>query len=216
MNTNQILDLKAAHPALWDQARKAYEDGNAGRFLISAYSSQNALEMVFDNIWLLKRRGIYDQCLLEAFTGGRMNHHTWSESVLDFMFSETDRERLRKAGEPLPGRGPFEIFRGVAGRGRARRLKGYCWTASIDVACWFASRFSMDHPAVLVATVPADEVLAYVNNRNEEEFICKPKDHGRLALSASEMEHRAKTHTHRLEEQRRGKLKALRMKHRRS
>jgi hypothetical protein len=216
VNTGRVLDLKEAHPALWDQARKAYEDGDAGRFLISAYSNQCALAMVFDNIWLLKQRGIYEQCLLEAFTGCRVNHHEWPEGVLDFMFREADHERLRRAGEPLPGQGPFEVYRGVAGRGRARRLRGYCWTASIDAACWFAARLNLAHPAVLFAAVSAAEVLAYTNDRDEEEFICKPKEQKRLVLCMSEIEDRARTHTRHLEERQKEKLKALKMKHRRS
>src|SRR5262245_16723139 len=88
------------------------------------------------------------------------------------MFQIADVKQLRAARDPLPSKGPFVIYRGVAGRGRARCIRGLSWTASLKCAAWFASRFSgLPDPAVYRVTVNEASVLAYLNCRNEQEFI---------------------------------------------
>ena len=88
-----------------------------------------------------------------------------------------DSERLRACGDPLPGHGPFTIFRGVAGRGSARRVRGLSWTGSQERAEWFAQRLAriLPNPAVFKVTVSEADVIAYVHSgkqgRGEEEFI---------------------------------------------
>ena len=80
----------------------------------------------------------------------------------------------------MPGPGPFELFRGVAGRGRARRVRGFSWTASEKTAEWFADRageWGLHDPAVFRMEVNADNVFAYCNEREEQEFIV---DHSAL------------------------------------
>ncbi len=87
-----------------------------------------------------------------------------------------DRERLRAAEGPLPGPGPFTVYRGVAGRGRQRNVRGFSWTGTLDLARWFAGRaayvFSrLADPTVFVLTVPVDAVLFYTNDRQEDEYV---------------------------------------------
>jgi len=45
----------------------------------------------------------------------------------DYEFFQADRARLRALGDALPGPGPFTLFRGVAGRGAKRRVRGLSW-----------------------------------------------------------------------------------------
>jgi hypothetical protein len=47
--------------------------------------------------------------LLEAFMGIRTNNHRFPLVDLRDMFARADRERLRRAGDPLPGPGPFTL-----------------------------------------------------------------------------------------------------------
>ncbi len=87
------------------------------------------------------------------------------------MFQSADRARLRAEGDPLPGHGPFTIYRGVAGDEPVRRVCGLSWTASLEMAREFAERFALPDPGVYQITVEESNVLAYVNAKGEEEFI---------------------------------------------
>ncbi len=83
------------------------------------------------------------------------------------------RDRISQAaGDPLPRRGPYTIYRGVSGRGSARYVKGISWTANLDRERWFASLFDyLGDPAVFRVTVDETDILGYYNGRNEEEFL---------------------------------------------
>ncbi len=153
----------------------ALDAGDAGGFLVTA-SNEYGLDLVYFNMTELQARGLYERALLDAFIDTRTNNRHWPLRELMGMFEIADRERLRAAGDPLPGPGPFTIYRGVAGRGRARRVRGLSWTRSLERAQWFADRgpwFGLKDPAVFRVTVEANDVLAYCNGsyREEEEFI---------------------------------------------
>jgi hypothetical protein len=185
--TKPTLNLDVVSPVLRAQTVEAFEQGDAICFVMGV-ENHNSLGLVFDNCGALLARGIYEKCLVEAFIGTRTNHHNWHRGVLEWMFSIADRDKLRAAGDPLPGDGPFALYRGVAGRGRARRLRGMSWTSSLPCACWFATRFDFAHPAVLSLTVNASDVLCYDDNRGEAEFIVRPPALvPRLALSPEAM-----------------------------
>jgi hypothetical protein len=75
-----------------------------------------------------------------------------------------------------PGRSLW--YRGVAGRGRDRRVRGLSWTGSIELA----SGFAQDHarrlewctfpdPGVYRITIAENAVLAYTNQDEEQEFV---------------------------------------------
>jgi len=185
------LDLSGFEADFHDHARKAFADGDGEAFVQLAF--RGLLKAVVDNLGPLKKRGIYEQSLLTAFTDCKVNHHLSPEDLLDSLFRFADPTRLREAGEPLPGTGPFILYRGVAGTGESRRLRGYSWTSSLDVACWYAVRFPwLASPAVLTATVPAEDILAYVDCRSEQEFFCKPRKWSRLKMTREEIEAGAK------------------------
>jgi hypothetical protein len=163
-------------PNLNDLARAALETRNALGFLSYA-SNEYSLELVYCNAGPLESLGIYEVALLEAFTATRTNNRKWPIHELRWLFENADISRLRAAGDPLPSSGRFTIYRGVAGRGPARRVGGFSWTGSLDKARWFADRagqWGLYDPAVYQLTVDESSILAYVNHRQEDEFIIVP------------------------------------------
>ena len=184
------LNLRAAEPQLINQARQAFEEGDSRGF-VGCAPSQARLLFVADNVIPLQAKGIYEPCLLTAFVATRVSNWEWPETALDFLFRSADRAKLRAAGEPLPGEGPFLISRGVAGTGPARRPRGYSWTDSPDGACWFATRWDLPDPEVLTAEVQKDEIFAYVDDRVEREFVTKPARFTRYEIAVDEMRKRA-------------------------
>jgi hypothetical protein len=70
----------------------------------------------------LRRHGVYEKALLHAFTN--TSHATCSLDMLARLFRAADRGCLRAASDPLPGAGPFMVYRGVAGPEPERRVEG--------------------------------------------------------------------------------------------
>jgi hypothetical protein len=165
----QEIWIEEIEPARRDAAVDALEKGDVIGFL-GCTDNAYGLKLVFMNIGPLRTRGLYETALVNAFTAVSTNHSIWRRDTLAYMFSVADRERLRQAGDPLP-KPPYTVYRGVAGRGRARRVCGYSWTRSLERAKWFANRFSFHDPAVYSVTVDEADILAYINDRNEQEFI---------------------------------------------
>lgn len=120
---------------------------------------------------LLKELDLYERGLLHALIASRTNNYVPREKI-PWLIEHADRAKLLAAGDPLPGSDPFLLYRGVAGRGSARRVRGLSWTSSLDRARFFARRYPQLHdPAVFRVTVSAEQVLAYTNERKEEEFL---------------------------------------------
>ena len=154
-----------------ERARAALEAGNAVGFLCLADNTLG-LDLVEMNRQALVERGIYEAALLHALTATRLNFHYVPRARIAWLLHSADREKLRAAGEPLAGEGPFQLYRGVAGRGPARRVRGLHWTGSFQQAQWFACRFDwLDAPSVFEATVPASAILAYILDRDEDEYL---------------------------------------------
>jgi hypothetical protein len=141
------------------------------------------LAFVLDNIAWLKSLGKYEKTLFDSYTITRLNFQGWQLALLKQLFNMADRPALLAAGDPLPGAGPFTVFRGVAGKGAKRRLRGISWTADRDRAIWFAKRFAgrgLETPAVFCAVITAAQVYAYTNDRKEQEFLCDIGDGDKL------------------------------------
>jgi len=94
----------------------------------------------------------------------------------DYEFFQADRARLRALGDALPGPGPFTLFRGVAGRGAKRRVRGLSWTDDVTRARWFAQRHAsrLGLPAVYRTVASHEDVFAFLNAREEREFVILP------------------------------------------
>jgi hypothetical protein len=189
LNWSEQLNLRHVPRFLRTDAIDAFEEGDEIGFLGVA-DNQLGLAIVFDNALPLKRRGMYEKALIQAFTGTRTNNLMYQLWVIDDLFREADADRLREAGDPMPGEGPFTLYRGVAGTNRTRRIAGLSWTRNIDVACWFAARLDLPSPSVYTATVQTNQVLCYVHDRHEEEFICRVKKPTILDISEDEIRER--------------------------
>lgn len=193
MPTATGLNLRHVPPSLHGAAREHFEQGDVLGLLCMA-DNQSGLDIVRDNWQILKDAGLYERALLEAYIGCRVNNVAHPKSMLDLLFWLADRSRLRDCGSPLPGRGPFVLYRGVAGTGRRRRINGHSWTESLGVACWFAGRaaiYRLADPAIYTTTVTARAVFAYCADRGEAEFICNVRKPTRLALTAEEIRERS-------------------------
>lgn len=168
----QLVD--AVPPALAEQADGCLGDGDPGGWL-GCEDSTKSLRLVWEHSRPLKLLGLYERALLTAFEATRTNNHGWPAQNLRRLFEDADRRRLRKEGDPLPGPGPFQLYRGVGGRGPARRIStGISWTGTRELAEWFAQRagwFGLHDPGVYSVTVNADDVFAYWNQRSEDEFL---------------------------------------------
>jgi hypothetical protein len=181
------------HPipvSLRASAVSALEAGDVLGFLCCAPNTYG-LHLVLFNRRVLLKRELYERALLHAYAGTRTNWVAWPNREIAGLFACADRQRLRAAGDPLPGPGPFVLFRGVAGRGRARRIRGFSWTASAERALWFADRaalFGLADPAVYTVTVKESDVLAYVNDREEQEFLVRvPASAAPVRVPAAEL-----------------------------
>jgi len=166
------LNLDLIAPSLRVAAVDALKQGDVLGFLIkSERGNTDWLAIVGANASALRERGLYEEVLIHAWEGTRTNHASADPMLLERLFASADKAKLRAAGDPLPGPGPFTLYRGVAGVGARRRHHGMSWTSSFDCAAWFASRYSLPDPAVLRVEVEERAVHAYLNGRAEEEFI---------------------------------------------
>jgi hypothetical protein len=185
------LNVELISPALRPQAVAALNAGDVEGFLgYAARGNQYWLAIVFNNLDALRERGLYEPALLCAWSGCRLNYSHWSTNILAYMFTVADRRRLRGCGDPLPGPGPFTLYRGVAGTGRRRRIGGVSWTDDRDRAAWFASRLPhLADPAIYTIVAAADQVFAYLNDsaygRAEREFLIVPPRRARRLESAA-------------------------------
>jgi hypothetical protein len=117
------LWLEPIPPPLRAAAQTALKAGNPEKWLTYA-GNHYGLDLVFGNYRLLQYLGCYEQALLSAYSATRGNNRHWPLQSLHGLFAMADRSRLRACGDPLPGAGPFVVYRGVAGHGSARRLRG--------------------------------------------------------------------------------------------
>jgi hypothetical protein len=170
LNHDHNLWLEPIPHILREDARAALESGDVIGFMCKV-SNEHSLELVYFNHKFLIQMGLYEVALVHTFIATRTNNFRWPLHELRFMFATADRPRLRAAGEPLPGPGPFTIFRGVSGTGAARRVRRISWTTSEERARWFALRHNLPNPDVFRATVHEADVLTYTNGRSEQEFI---------------------------------------------
>jgi hypothetical protein len=176
MNQSQFpihLDLSAVELHLHGQARQAFLGGDVKRF-VSTASNTRAWDLVRANRGALWVRGLYERAIIEALVIGRANNAPDFEreigAVLRRMLRGESSKRLR-AAYPLPGTGPWELYRGVSGRAGGRWARGVLWMRDRERARGFAEHSGLEEPAVFRAVVPDRYVLAYVKGGEEELFV---------------------------------------------
>ena len=124
--------------------------------------------------------GCFESILVEAFAGVKFNTIRAPLGRLRHLFfREANRAELLQLG-PLPGPGPFQIYRGVSGVGKSRRERGISWTSDIRTAAFFAlNDFLGDQdatadPQILTIEAEADWIYCCPTVREgEAEFVVK-------------------------------------------
>lgn len=82
-----------------------------------------------------------------------------------------DDEDELAAFAALPAR--IKVYRGCL----PHNEQGWSWTTNIDTANFFAKRgFGSKERIILQAIAPKEKVLAYLNNRSENEIVIDPED----------------------------------------
>ncbi len=178
MNESEFTNLVRClwlNPISPNLRRLAVEDlwrGNIVGFLCKA-GNEHGIALVWHNREMLRRLDVYESALLGAFTGTRATNANYPLRMLKYMLNDAVRGKLRLCGDQLPGPGPFTVYRGVSGRGAARRVRGIHWSNGLEAACWFAMRpiYGRENPAIFRAVVNTDEVLVYTDERQEKEFL---------------------------------------------
>jgi len=135
----------------------------------------NGIALVFDNYPAFMAWGQYEAALVHALTAPRVNNRH-NLPVLPLLLQLADVAKLRAAGDALPVELPHVVYRGVAGRGAARRVRGYSWTLDLDRAKWFATRLDLHDPAVFAVEATEETLAFYTDGRNEQEcFLVLPR-----------------------------------------
>ncbi len=168
-----VLNLDRVPEMFHEKAKEAFEAGDVLGMLCTMDNTE-APFFVFDNLSVLNEAGLLEMAIIDAWAVVRVSSiHT--VSVFPILFAYADRKKLRACGDPLPRLGPFTLFRGCAGKGRTRNVRGYSWSASYIRAQWYAMRFAsrLPDPAVYRIEAPEAWILAYLNQsfRGEEEFL---------------------------------------------
>lgn len=184
------LDLSSIEEVCVASAEKEFLKGDGKRFAGTGYSQKACLTIVADNVDALLERGIFEPALIAGYTGGKTNHAHIELEEIEELFSLADREALRKCGDPLPPEEPFKLYRGVSGENGLDRKRGFSWTSDLAVACSFAFG-SGGNQHVFVAICSAEEILCFVKDRDEEEFIIQPTQVERLEISDEEIKRNA-------------------------
>lgn len=174
-------NMECVDSVLHERALQKWQRGKDDSILC-LMDNLKCLFFVNHNLPRLIARGTYEKCLISAFIGTRTNNGNWTQKDLEYFFSLANRRKLLMAGDKLPDGDEFILYRGVAGIGNKRRIRGISWTSDLERAKWFANRWKefLPNPAVYMIKVKRDQILAYCNDRNENEFLIIPKPHMKI------------------------------------
>ena len=143
-------------------------------------NSAQVLDIVLDNQGVLRDAGLLEEAFIEAWGTQKAGVPNWTPGFCRVMFARLDRAKLLSAGDPLPSGDSFTVYRGVAGVGSKRRVRGYSWSGDRGIAERFAAlraeRYGLPNPAVYSAVIQREHVLAYIHTsgRQESEFLLLP------------------------------------------
>lgn len=141
-------------------------------------NSGEVLDIVLDNWRLFREAELLEEAFLDAWTTQKWGSCNWTFPFCRRVFGNLDRKLLLNAGDPLPAGDSFIVYRGVAGIGAKRRVRGYSWSGNQGVAQFFAelraSVFRLHDPAVYSAVIQKEHVLTFIDDSGEKEFLVLP------------------------------------------
>jgi len=171
--TDKIMDSIVESRKQIEADIRDFESGGGFGSIFMWLESHRCFAFIVDNYEPLRERGIFEAALYEAFQATNINNSNIQRGVISAMLNLADREKLLSMGDPLPeDKEVYTLFRGIAGKGAARRKYGHSWTGNFDKAKWFAERLFFDKPMVYRADVPKDCICFYTDERNEDEYVC--------------------------------------------
>jgi hypothetical protein len=129
------------------------------------------LDFLLANLRYLKKQDLYEATLVDVYQEPASNLRHVPRDIFLRLFLLADPKQLGWIEHARPDPPPTTLYRGVAGRGRARRLRGLSWTSSLECACWFALRYEQPDPAVFRIPFAPRQVVMYLDGRNEDEYV---------------------------------------------
>lgn len=167
-------DFSFVEPCLRPHAREDWQNGDALGVVVTV-GRGGCLDFVLGNIEPLLARGIYEGAFIHAYVTPKIGAGIQDRYSLELMLLVANPARLLVAGNPLPDGDSFTLYRGVADGADLDAVRRFSWTASPNVASWFAVRsaeqFGGKDPAVFSLQVERKHVWAFINDRQEQEFI---------------------------------------------
>jgi len=181
------FDLSAIPYGLKEQAISALAERDV-KTLLGYIDSTELMPFVFDNHLPLLVHDMYEEALISAYVGTKVNLHSWEMETLRFIFKLADRARLLNYGDKIPTDLPMVVYRGVSGEGEACRPRGLSWTSSFEKAKWFAlfpeQRYGkvFANCGVFKTTICIDNLYFFINERTEEEYVCDIQEEHAIEL----------------------------------
>lgn len=154
-----------------ERIKDSWAKGDVGGVL-SSMDSHMYFDFIFDNIIAIRCCGLIKEFVSYAYVGTKNNLSSYPLNLFRHLFSFCNKDALRKLNDPFEVKPFYDLYRGVSGKGRARRLRGYSWTSSLDTAKFFSIRMNLANPSVFTTRVKYDDIYFYTNNREENEFVC--------------------------------------------
>jgi hypothetical protein len=171
--TDDLMDGITEARDMVEEAKKEFEKTGDFEAISLHLDSDICFAFVVDNYKPLQDMEIFEEAFFETFIKAKTNNSNIPWSVISDLLKMADREKLMSKGDPLPEKkDTYTLYRGIAGKGAARRKYGQSWTGTFDKAKWFAKRLSLEKPMVYKAIVPKDCICFYTNVRNEDEYVC--------------------------------------------
>ena len=141
------------------------------------------MAFVLNNVKILKKYKLFEEALFDAYIASAPENNYFPINKVRELFSLSDRDRLRSQGDSLPqpdSNNTYTLYRGISWQDSKASnhslINGISWTSSYKIAKWFAAeQFAYKtkcNPKVYKAQVPKDNIFAYTNRNNEEEFLC--------------------------------------------
>jgi hypothetical protein len=168
-NWKELIDS-----SLHKQAQSALDNCDFFEFLIKA-SNEVSLPLLATVVNKALACGELESAFINAFTRTRTNNHSHSQTI-ECLLQRIDPIKLKSVGDKIPSQDEFRLYRGVSGNDSSRTINGYSWTSNLELAHWFAMRYSeLGNPSIFTTTVCEDAVLFCPNERDEHEFVLNPK-----------------------------------------